>query len=213
MALLFHYNMGLAVVMRFLGGDHVTSHRDPDMILPQVEGLISPEVHNDLERIMRFGAPAKFNEYSTRQQFLKYRDYGNHKSLTSNPTAFQQAMNKEDKLNYILTFPAYLKDYIPDLWLTPNGLVQIPGKKDRPIFDASFLLHAYSRVYNNLVSNDDEPTIIFGNAWINFLRSIYNLRITYPDKEIYLIDDDVVATFRQVKYHPHVISAKAYSAG
>jgi hypothetical protein len=68
-------------------------------------------------------------------------------------------------------------------------------------------------VYNNLVSNDDEPTIIFGNAWTNFLRSIYNLRITHPDKEIYLMDDDVVAAFRQVKYHPNVISAKAYSAG
>jgi hypothetical protein len=162
---------------------------------------------------MRLGAPAKFNEHGTRQQFLEYRDYGNHKSLTSNPTAFQQAMNKEDKRNYVLTFPVYLKDYIPDLCLTPNGLVQIPSKKDRPIFNASFLLHAYSRVYNNLVSNDDEPTIIFGNAWINFLCSIYNLRITYPDKEIYLMDDDVVATFRQVKYHPNVISAKAYSAG
>jgi hypothetical protein len=162
---------------------------------------------------MQFGAPAKFNEHGTRQQFLKYHDYGNHKSLTSNPTAFQQAMNKEDKRNYVLTFPAYLKDYILDLWLTPNGLVQIPGKKDRPIFDASFLLHAYSWVYNNLVSNDNEPTIIFGNTWSNFLRSIYNLCITYPDKEIYLMDDNVVATFRQVKHHPNVISAKAYSAG
>jgi hypothetical protein len=213
MALLFHYNNDLAAVMRFLGGEHIASHRDPDLILPQVEGLISSDVYNDLERIMQFGAPAKFNEHGTRQQFLEYRDYGNHMLLTSNLTAFQQAMNKEDKRNYILTFPAYLKDYIPDLWLTPNGLIQIPSKKDRPIFDASFLLHAYSRVYNNLVSNDDEPTIIFGNAWTNFLRSIYNLRITHPDKEIYLMDDDVVAAFRQVKYHPNVISAKAYSAG
>ncbi len=70
-----------------------------------------------------------------------------------------------------------------------------------------------SRVYNNLVSNDDEPTIIFGNAWTNFLCSIYNLCITYPNKEIYLMDDDVVTAFRQVKYHPNIISAKAYSAG
>jgi hypothetical protein len=133
--------------------------------------------------------------------------------LTSNPTAFQQATNKEDKQNYVLTIPAYLKDYIPDLWLTPNGLVQIAGKKDRVIFDASFLLHACSQVYNNLVSNDNKPTIIFGSAWSNFLCSIYNLCITYPDKEIYLMDYDVVAAFCQVKYHPNVISAKAYSAG
>jgi hypothetical protein len=88
-------------------------------------------------------------------------------------------------------------------------LVQISSKKDRVIFNASFLLHAY----RNLVSNDDEPTIIFGSTWTNFLCSIYNLHITYPDKEIYLMDDDVVAAFHQVKYHPNVISAKACSAG
>jgi hypothetical protein len=99
MVLLFHYNMDLAAVMRFLGGEHVASHRDPDLILPQVEGLISSDVYNDLEHIMQFGAPAKFNEHGTRQQFLEYRDYGNHMSLTSNLTAFQQAMNKEDKRN------------------------------------------------------------------------------------------------------------------
>jgi hypothetical protein len=122
MALLFHYNMGLAAVVCFLGGEHVASHRDPDVILPQVEGLISLVVYNDLECIMQFGAPAKFNKHGTRQQFLEYRDYGNHKSLTSNPTAFQQAMNKEDKRNYVLMFPAYLKDYISDLWLTPNWI-------------------------------------------------------------------------------------------
>ncbi len=32
-------------------------------------------------------------------------------------------MKKEDKQNYILMFPEYLKDYILDLRLTPNGLV------------------------------------------------------------------------------------------
>jgi hypothetical protein len=65
MALLFHNNMDLAAVMCFLDGEHVASHRDPDVILPQVEGLIPSDVYNDLEHIMRFGAPAKFNEHGT----------------------------------------------------------------------------------------------------------------------------------------------------
>lgn len=210
MACLFHYNFDLAAVQRFLGGEHVAAHRDPDVILPQVEGLVPPKVYEDFERLLRFGAPAKYNEHGSREQFLEYRDYGNHKSLDQNPDAFRKAMNKEDKRDYVLTLPAYLKDFIPDLWLTPNGLLRIPGKKDRVIFDSSFLLHAYSRVYNYCVENDDEPDIIFGAAWSNYLRRIYNLRITYPDKEIYLFDDDVVAAFRQAKYHPNVISSKAF---
>jgi hypothetical protein len=87
------------------------------------------------------------------------------KSIEKNHEAFRRAMNKEDKQDYVLTFPAYIKDYIPDLWLTRNVLVQIPGKKDRVIFDASFCIHAHSHPYNSCVSNEHEPNIIFGGAW------------------------------------------------
>jgi hypothetical protein len=109
----------------------MAAHRDPNKILPQVQGLVLEKVFNDVKWIMHFGAPAQFNEHSSREQFLEYRDYGNHKSIEKNHEAFCRAMNKEDKRDYVLTFPAYIKDYIPDLWLTPNGLVQIPGKKGR----------------------------------------------------------------------------------
>lgn len=213
MACLFHYDLDLAAVMRFLGQEHVAAHRDPDVILSRVQGLIPEKVYDEFERILRLGCPARFNGHGTRQQFLRYRNYGNHKSLSQNPEAFRKAMNKEDKRNYVLTFPSFLADFIPDLWLTPNGLLRIPGKKDRVIFDASFLLDAFCRVYNNMVTNDDEPDIIFGGAWIKFLRFVYNLRITFPNVEIYLFDDDVTAAFRQAKYNPNVISAKAFREG
>jgi hypothetical protein len=63
-ALLLHYNFDLAAVQRFLGGQHVSEHWDPDKILPQVEGLIPDKVYDDLlECIMRFGAPAHYNEH------------------------------------------------------------------------------------------------------------------------------------------------------
>jgi hypothetical protein len=149
--------------------------------------------------------------HGKRTQFLEYRNYGNHKSLEKNPASFWKAMSKEDRRDYVMTFPAYLKDFIPDLWLTPNGLLKIPGKKDRVIFDASFLIHHDSQAYNTLVSNDDEPDIIFGQAWLRFLQNIYNLRITYPNSDILITDDNVVSTFRQVKIHPNVISAKAFA--
>jgi hypothetical protein len=47
---------------------------------------------------------------------------------------------------------------------------------------------------------DDEPEIIFGGAWKKYQISHvdYNLRITYPDLDIYLYDD-VTAAFRQPK--------------
>jgi hypothetical protein len=92
--------------------------------------------------------------------------------------------------------------------LSPNGFVIKRGKNDRLVFDASFMLHLLSRPFNQFIDLADEPDIIFGDAWIRFLVAIYNLRITFPDLEIYLFDDDVASAFRQLKYHPNVISAK-----
>jgi hypothetical protein len=194
----------------YLGGQHIAAYQDPDVILPQVKGLISDKVCDDLECIMHYGAPAQYNKHGSFEQFLEYQDYGNHKSIVQKPAAFCKAMNKEDKCDYVLTFPSYIKDFIPDLWLTPNGLVQIPGKKDRVIFDVSFLIHALSHSYNSCVSNKFEPKIIFSGAWNQYLQRIYNLHISFPDEEILTFDDNVVSAFRQIKYHPNILSSKGF---
>jgi hypothetical protein len=76
---------------------HMAAHRDPNEILPQVQGLVSEKVFSDVERIMHFRAPAQFNKHGNRKQFLKYCDYGNHKSIEKNHEAFCRVVNKEDK--------------------------------------------------------------------------------------------------------------------
>ena len=94
--------------------------------------------------------------------------------------------------------------------LTPNGFVIILGKNDRLVYDASFMLTPDSHPFNHSIRLDDEPDIFFGQAWTRFLIFLYNLRISYPHSELYPFDDDVSAAFRQPKYNPNVISAKAY---
>ena len=210
MALLLHYNMDLAAVQRFIGQEHVGAHRDPDVILPRVKHLIPPDMYIHLKRILQFGCPAMFNAHGEREQFLAYRDYGNHPSVSRELEAFRKTMNKEDKREHVLTFPAFLLDFIPDLWLTPQGMVCLPNKNPRVVFNASFQLYAHIQVYNQMVSNDYEPDIIFAGALMRYLTIIYNLRITYPNSEIYPFDDDVSSAFRKTKYNPNVISAKAY---
>lgn len=124
-----------------------------------------------------------------------------------------ETMNREDRKDHVLTFPAWLAKWIPDLMTIAQGFIMKFGKNDRLVFDASFILSLLSRPFNHRIDMDDEPEIIFGGAWQKFLTWIYNLRISYPDLEIYLFDDDVTAAFRQPKYHPNVISAKAYRIG
>ena len=58
--------------------------------------------------------------------------------------------------------------------------------------------------------NEHEPNIIFGGAWTRYLTRIYNLRISFPDREILLFDDDIVSAFQQIKYHPNVLSSKGF---
>jgi hypothetical protein len=97
LALLLHFKFDLAAVQRFLGGQHTAAHQDPDKILPQVQGQVSEKVFSDIEQIMHFRAPAQFKEHGSCKQFLKYCDYGKHKSIEKNHEAFRRAMNKEDK--------------------------------------------------------------------------------------------------------------------
>ena len=62
----------------------------------------------------------------------------------------------------------------------------IPGKNDCIDFDASCNLSLMTRLYNNLITMDDEPEIIFGGAYKIFITWVYNLQITYPNIEIYI---------------------------
>jgi hypothetical protein len=132
--------------------------------------------------------------------------YGNHQSIDANLEKVMLTMNKEDRKDHVLTFPAFLAEFLPDLMLTAQGLVMILGKNDRLVFDASFLLSLMTRPFNDMINMNNKPEILFGKAWDIYLTWIYNLRITYPHIEIYLFDDDVTAAFRQPKYHPNIIS-------
>jgi len=48
-------------------------------------------------------------------------------------------------------------------------------------------------------------------AFSEFLVYLYNLRIPYPHREIFLGDDDVSSAFRQDKYHPDLVAMHCFS--
>ena len=89
----------------------------------------------------------------------------------------------------------------------------IPGKKDRLIFDGSFALHPHSGYVNKWTCKHNEPPLVFPAALTNHLRRIYNLRITYPNEEILLWDDDVSSAFRWVKLNPDIAAVFAFTVG
>ena len=106
-----------------------------------------------------------------------------------------------------MPFPKWLDEFIIDTKPTPMGLIIKEGKKDRIIFDASFRPQPWCRALNDITHKSNEPKLVFGTAWKRHSIRIYNLRISYPTKELHLWDDDAKSAFRHGKHHPDIASA------
>ena len=76
-----------------------------------------------MRRILTIGSPTEFKGESSLDNFLDYWRYGNHQSIDKNHTKIEKVMNKEDKHKYLLPFPCWLARFIPDIHVTPQGLV------------------------------------------------------------------------------------------
>jgi len=183
------------------------------VILPRVKDFLDDKTYSDLERILRFGRPAHYNIHGLRENYEKcceyknhrsYCEYKNHRSLSKNEAQAKSALNKEDKQEFVLTFPAWMTNLILDLHVNPQALVMIPGKKDHLVFDSSFMVDEDSHSYNADCDSDLEPDIFFGSAWVCHLTYIYNLHISFPNEEIFITDDDITLDFWQIKYNPDI---------
>jgi len=202
-----HYDFHVPTLIQFLGQNYTNAHLDPHLIASKLKGIAPPHVISYVFRALHTGAPNKMHGHSSARNFHDYRLYGNHASITSRPDLVQKALNKEERNNFIIPLPSWSSRFIPNLHLSPEGIIIKEGKKDRIIFDASFKIFPTSSCPNTWTSKFDEPPIWYSSAFARHLVRIWNLRISYPNLEIYLWDDDVAGAFRLVKYNPYIASA------
>ena len=64
-----------------------------------------------------------------------------------------------------------------------------------------------------ITSEGTELACEFGDVLLCLLTRIWNLRITYPLRDIILHANDVKSCFRQLKHHPDVAGAFSYILG
>jgi hypothetical protein len=62
------------------------------------------------------------------EQYLEVHKYGIRKLVEQNLEKVMLTMNKEYCKDHVLTFPAFLAEFVLDLMLTAQGFVMIPGK-------------------------------------------------------------------------------------
>ena len=119
-------------------------------------------------------------------------------------------MNKEERNKFVGVFPCWLERFLPHMYLTPQGLLVKPRKKDRLVFDAAYLASPSSICINNFTYPEDETEFQYRYTFKNHLKRIYNLRLTYSNKEILLFNDDTSLAFRHIKLHSDVAGAHVF---
>ena len=164
---------------------------------------------------MIVGCPNKMNFETMRENAMKYWRGGNNPSVKQKLSQVMKTMNKEERNNSVIPLSAWLWRFIPHLFCTPQHILEKEGKKDRQIFDAKYRHHT-EPIAVNMMTTTPEGTEIpckFGNVLIRLLTRIWNLRITYPLKDIILHANNVKSFFRQLKHHPDVMGAFSYILG
>jgi len=168
---------------------------------------VDERVCRDLHRIFYNGIPALCQAEATEENFAAYYKYGNHSTVDDEPEKTYQAMVKDARKGFTLLLDERATLLMLHSHLTPQGVMDLNNlyKSPRPIFDSSFRPEPWCWAINDWTSPDNEPPLTFSTAELEFMVWLYNLRVTYPDLEIYLADDDISGAFRLMKYHPNLV--------
>ena len=212
-AALFHYNLDVSLLMRFLGNNYTGEHRDILGTICKLQKYNIPKhLIDKFRRVMVVGCPNHFVASTSRDNTLLYFRNRNGPTIAKKLAQVQKNMNKEDKNNFVIPLPHWLSRFIPNLFFTPQHMLEVKGKKDRQIFDGSKRYDPSSVCLNMMTSTKlgTEDDCLFGNVRERIYTRIYNLRVTYPLEDIVIHANDVKSCFRQLKLHPDIMGAFSY---
>ncbi|KAL7503807.1 hypothetical protein ACHAXN_001547 [Cyclotella atomus] len=212
LACLLHYDGRVGNVIRFASNNYTAEHRNIPERIKLLKGLVEPDLLARYIRVMTMGAPTKFNAETTRDNTMLYLSRGNNSSIDKKIDQVLKTMNKEERNCHVIPLPCWIARYIPDVFFTPQYMLEKPGKSNRQIFNARLRHTPFSQSVNMMTSAHEgiELAREFGASFTKILRRIWNLRITYPNSDIVCHANDVKSCFRLIKHHPDVAGAFSY---
>ena len=212
-ACFLHFNLEVPTVVRYLSGPHVAQIRDVPHILRTVKPILPADLYEALARVLTLGAPAKCVAHSSDSNYRQYLSYGNHKMLPAQLAQIDKVLIKESKRGYVILANRLLSLFTYNCHVTPYGVAVKPGKKDRPFSDASFHPTETSVGVNDWTNKDDELPVEFQLSELRFLTEVYNYRISFPDEEIYIGDDDIQSAFKHLLNNLNLAGMLAFIVG
>jgi hypothetical protein len=207
-AALIFFEGDASALVRWMGGLHVSSYRSTDDVLGFLQGIVDDDVHKELTRIWNYGIPKYCNAEASEANFQAYRAFGNHSTVDHDPEKLYKTLLKDAALEQVLIFDERMIPFLLNCHLTPLGLVNIDvlGKKPRPVFDSTTRPTFWAFAINDMTNKKNEPDILEKNTEIRFMQWLWLMRALYPEREIYPMDDDGVAAYRQMKNHPDLVA-------
>ena len=178
------------MVIRYLKGEYVGESWDAEKILVAVSPYISEVDCEHIKRIINQGCPSHLDfeeDYDNKHVVLCK---GNQQTFLEHPEVTAKAMNKEERNNHVLPFRHWIVYFLPYCRATPQGICEKYGKY-RVIFDSSTQTNPDEDVLHQVTPTDYKATIYFGTAKMNLLINIYNWRVSFLSKVIYLALADI----------------------
>ena len=190
MACLFHFNLSVANVYQYVGSNYTASYRNVMKSIERMRGLVDNDLLDHYTRVMTIGTPAHFNYETTHDNAMLHWREENYPQIALNPEKLQKLMNKKlDQNQFVIPLNSCISQLVPHIFFIPQHLLDT----GRYIFDAAqrFSLTSVPVNRKTLTHLSVELDCDYGTILLRVLIRIWNLRVTYPLKDIILHANDV----------------------
>lgn len=177
----------------------IGEHRDHHKTLKTLEEAnVEPHAIEGVRIIFVDGIPAQINASSTEENVMAHHQCGDHSTVDEVPEKTHKALVKDSRKGLTLALDKQAILFVLHCHLAPQGIVDSNTEHKNPwlIFDSSFRPNPWSFSVNDWTSKDNEPELTFPGAEMGFMVWSCSLRISHPDQEISIADDDVSGAFR-----------------
>jgi len=203
-----HYDLDFGLVTRCLGGEYTAEWRDVNEIISTCKPIVSPEVLSQMECILTTVCPSYFNweeDTANKHAFVSQR---NLPSVAQHGDLVVKTLTKEVRNSHLIPMARWVCTCSPWGRHVPQNIQIKPGKKPRLIWDGSTRMFWHETSMNMVTPMELEMEITFGTAiWI------WNLRISYPDEDIFLAFLDISSCFRFPRIFPGLVGAFGFIVG
>lgn len=199
------------VAVRYLSGEYTAENRDPISIISYVHGHVDPVDEDRMMQVLTEGVPSKFDWVETRENKLTRLDMGNQPSINNNDDLVRKTINKEDRYSHVLPMLKWIPRFSPYCRHNYQGLVTKNGK-GRVVWDETSIPRnaPHLTVMNRIAPREDIIQVSYGDVPKRFMKSILNMRASFPDEEIFIPAGDITACFRWPRTHPDLGGALGF---